>query len=132
MKVRLLVDLTQYDPHLTAGIEGNARLKKISFMPWEEEMVECKFPDAEPLPISWKGLEILDKGYWKDRERDIKQAYNIDYVTGPRGGFKYMRIYSRDRSGNERAFTTDVKHTAAKLLTICEDFGKIVNKKIKR
>lgn len=132
MKVRLLVDLTQYDEHLLAGVEGRADLDKISYTDWEEELVECKFPNAVPLPIAWRSLEILDKGFWKARERDIKQAIEIEFVEGPRGGFKWMRIYSKDRSGNERIYTTNIKHNALKLLAICEQYGKVVHKKVKR
>ena len=128
MRVKLLVDLTKYDIHLVSGVIGRADLEKVSFTDWEAEMVECKFPDADPLPIGWNGLEILDKGYWKARERDIKQAVRIELCVGPRGGFKYMRVWSVDRSKNERIFTTDVKNQAEKMM----EFAKQYNKEIIR
>ena len=128
MRVKLLVDLTKYDIHLVPGVIGRADLEKVSFTDWEAEMVECKFPDADPLPIGWNGLEILDKGYWKARERDIKQAVRIELCVGPRGGFKYMRVWSVDRSKNERIFTTDVKNQAEKMM----EFAKQYNKEIIR
>ena len=128
MRVKLLVDLTKYDSHLVPGVIGRADLEKVSFTDWEAEMVECKFPDADPLPITWNGLEILDKGYWKARERDIKQAVRIELCVGPRGGFKYMRVWSVDRAKNERIFTTDVKNQAEKMM----EFAKQYNKEIIR
>lgn len=124
MRVRLLIDLTKYDEHLVPGIIGRADLNKITFTDWEWEMVECKFPDADPLPIGWNGLEILDKGYWNARERDIKQAVKIEYIVGPRGGFKYMRIWSKDRYRNERIFTTNVRHEAEKLMEFVKKYNK--------
>lgn len=126
MRVKLLVDLTKYDVHLVPGVIGRADLEKISFTDWEAEMVECKFPDADPLPITWNGLEILDKGYWKARERDIKQAVRIELCVGPRGGFKYMRVWSVDRSKNERIFTTDVKNQAEKMIEFAKQYNKEV------
>ena len=128
MRVRLLVDLTKYDKHLVKGVIGRADLDKITFTDWEAEMVECKFPNADPLPITWNGLEILDKGYWKARERDIKQATRIDLCIGPRGGFKYMRVWSLDRSKNERIFTTDVKNQAERLMEFANQYGKTIRK----
>ena len=71
-------------------------------------------------------LEIIDKKFWKDRERDIKQAIKIILVKGPRGGFKYMRIWSVDRSCAERIYTTDIKHEAEKLVLIAEQYHKVV------
>ena len=130
MRVRLLVDLTKYDEHLVPGVIGRADLEKITFTDWEWEMVECKFPNADPLPIGWNGLEILDKGYWKARERDVKQAYLIEYNVGPRGGFKWMRLYCRDRSKNERVYTTNVKHEAERMLELAKSYGKEVKKNV--
>ena len=126
MRVRLLVDLTKYDEHLVPGIVGRADLEKITFTDWEWEMVECKFPNADPLPVGWNGLEILDKGYWKARERDVKQARRIELCIGPRGGFKYMRIWSVDRLKNERVYTTNVKHEAERLLEFAKQYSKEV------
>lgn len=124
MRVKLLVDLTKYDEHLVPGVIGRADLEKVSFTDWEAEMVECKFPNADPLPITWNGLEILDKGYWKARERDIKQAVRIEYIVGPRGGFKWMRIWSVDRLKNERVYTTNVKHEAERLMRFVKQYNK--------
>lgn len=126
MRVKLIKDLSQYDEHLVIGAEGIAREEKITFTAWEQPMVEVKIPGAVALPIGWNALEIIDKKFWKDRERDIKQAIKIILVKGPRGGFKYMRIWSVDRSCAERIYTTDIKHEAEKLVLIAEQYHKVV------
>ena len=97
MRVKLIKDLSQYDKHLVVGAEGVAREEKITFTDWEQPMVEVKIPGANALPIGWNALEIIDKGFWKDRERDFKLAIKILLVKGPRGGFKFLRIWSVDR-----------------------------------
>ncbi len=126
MRVKLIKDLSQYDKHLVVGAEGIAREEKITFTAWEQPMVEVKIPGAVALPIGWNALEIIDKKFWKDRERDIKQAIKIILVKGPRGGFKYMRIWSVNRSCVERIYTTDIKHEAEKLVLIAEQYHKLV------
>jgi hypothetical protein len=131
MRVRLIKDLSQYDEHLVVGAEGIARENKVTFTAWEQPMVEVKIPGAKALPIGWNALEIIDKGFWKDKERDIKQATKILLVKGPRGGFKFMRIWSIDRKGIERIYTTDVKHEAEKLLLIAEQYHKKVSEEVK-
>ena len=131
MRVRLIKDLSQYDKHLVIGAEGIAREEKITFTDWEQPMVEVKIPGAKALPIGWNALEIIDKGFWKDKERDIKQATRILLVKGPRGGFKFMRIWSIDRKGIERIYTTDVKQEAEKLLLIAEQYHKRVSEEVK-
>lgn len=132
MKVRLMCDLTKYDPNLVEGVIGTAREDKITYTDWEEELVEVKFPNADALPIAWRSLEKLDKKFWFDRERDIKQAVKIIYVQGPRGGFKWLRIYSNDRSKNERIYTTTIKHDAEKLLEFAKHYNKEITREIYR
>lgn len=131
MRVKLIKDLSQYDKHLVVGAEGVAREEKITFTDWEQPMVEVKIPGANALPIGWNALEIIDKGFWKDRERDIKQAIKILLVKGPRGGFKFLRIWSVDRKGIERIYTTDIKHEAERLLLIAEQYHKVVSEEVK-
>lgn len=121
MRVRLIVDLTKYDPHLVIGIEGYADLDKITYTDWEAEMVWCKFPKAQGLYVGWNGLEILSKQYWKDREKDVKESYQMEYVHGYRNGFKWVRVYSRNKKGQERIFTTDVKNIGMRLLEIAKE-----------
>lgn len=130
MRVKLLKDIFYNDVLYKEGSIGNARLNKVEFTDWEEAMVECKFEDVPPLYLSWKCLEKLDKGFWRDRERDVKQAYKIENIWGPRGGFKYLRIYSIGRDKRNRIFTTDVKHEALKILEMLECSGKRVQKGI--
>lgn len=131
MRVRLIKDLSEYDKHLVIGAEGIAREDKITFTAWEQPMVEVKIPGAKALPIGWNALEIIDKQFWKDRERDIKQATRILLVKGPRGGFKFLRIWSMDRNKQERIYTTDVKHEAEQLVLIAEKYQKVISEEIK-
>ena len=132
MKVKLIKDLTKYDPHLVIGAVGTAYMERVTYSDWEEPLYEVKIEGAYPLPIGMNALEILDKGYWKERERDIKQAVRIEYHVGPRGGFKFMRIWSKDRKGNERIFTTTTKHEAEKLKEMANLLDKTISKKISR
>lgn len=131
MRVRLIKDLSEYDKHLVIGAEGIAREDKITFTAWEQPMVEVKIPGAKALPIGWNALEIIDKQFWKDRDRDIKQAIRILWAQGPRGGFKFMRIWSVGRDKLERIYTTDIKHEAEQLLLIAEKYHKSVSKEVK-
>ena len=131
MRVRLIKDLSDYDKHLVIGAEGIAREDKITVTAWEQPMVEVKIPGAKALPIGWNALEIIDKQFWKDRDRDIKQAIRILWVQGPRGGFKYMRIWSVGRDKLERIYTTDTKHEAEQLLLIAEKYKKVISEEIK-
>lgn len=124
MKVRILKDLTAYDPHLTIGSIGTAYEDRISHNDWGAEMVEVKVGGMEPIPIGWNVLEILDKVFWSKRERDIKQAYDIELGQGSRGGFKWLRFYSIDKFGNKRSYTTNIKHEAGKLLELVEEYEK--------
>lgn len=126
MRVKLLKNITYNDVLYSEGLIGNARLKKVEFTDWEEEMVECKFEGLPALYLGWRSLEKLDKGFWRDRERDVKQVYKIENIWGPRGGFKYFRIYSRGRDKTERVFTTNIKHEALRLINMLENMGKQV------
>lgn len=120
VKVRLLADLTRYDFMLAKGVEGYADLDKVKYNDWEEEMVWCKFPEAHGLYVGKRSLEILSKKFWKNREEDVKESYLMEYVHGPRGGFKWIRIYSRNSDGVERIYTTNVKNEGLKLLDMAE------------
>lgn len=128
MRVKLLKDIFYNDVLYKEGSIGNARLNKVEFTDWEEEMVECKFEDVPPVYLGWRSLEKLDKGFWKDRERDVKQAYKVENIWGPRGGFKYLRIYSMGRNKMNRIFTTNIKHEAMKLIEMLESTGRNVPK----
>lgn len=128
MRVKLLKDIFYNDVLYKEGSIGNARLNKVEFTDWEEEMVECKFEDVPPVYLGWRSLEKLDKGFWKDRERDVKQAYKVENIWGPRGGFKYLRIYSMGRNKMNRIFTTNIKHEAMKLIEMLESIGRNVPK----
>lgn len=127
MKIRLIKDLSSYDEHLVIGAEGTARTEKITFNDWGGEMVEVKIPGAVSLPIGWNALEIIDKAFWKDRERDIKQSVNIIQFQGSRGGFKGLRIISRDRSKIERVYSTSTKLEANTLLELAKKYNKPVS-----
>ena len=131
LTVSLVKDLSEYDKHLVIGAEGIAREDKITFTAWEQPMVEVKIPGAKALPIGWNALEIIDKQFWKDRERDIKQATKILLVKGPRGGFKFMRICRVGRNKLERIYTTDVKHEAEQLVLIAERYQRVISEEIK-
>lgn len=124
MKVRILKDLTAYDPHLTIGAIGTAYEDRISHNDWGAEMVDVKVGGMEPIPLGWNVLEILDKVFWSKRERDIKQAYDIECGQGPRGGFKWFRVYSIDKFGNKRIYTTNIKHEASKLFELVVKYDK--------
>lgn len=126
MKVRLIKDLTQYDSKLTVGVEGVAHMNEVSFSDWEEPLYVVYIKGAKPLPIGMNALEILDKGFWKERERDIKQAVSIEYNIGPRGGFKFMRIISINRKRETRIYTTTVKHEAQKLKEMAKLHNKVI------
>lgn len=128
MRVKLLKDIFYNDVLYKEGSIGNARLNKVEFTDWEEEMVECKFEDVPPVYLGWRSLEKLDKGFWKDRERDVKQAYKVENIWGPRGGFKYLRIYSMGKNKMNRIFTTNIKHEAMKLIEMLESTGRNVPK----
>lgn len=131
MRVELIKDLTLYDSHLYVGARGYADLTKTEINDWEQEMFLCKFPNVDPLQIGLNALNIIDKEYWDERERDVKQAEYIELCEGPRGGFKYLRIYSKDRKGNKRIYTINVKHIANRILEINEGYNREIKKVIK-
>lgn len=124
MKVKLLSDLTKYEEGLVPGIIGTAHLQKITFTDWEEQLVEVHFPNCTPIAIGWRSLEKLDKRYWEKIEKLIKSAYEIDYIVGPRGGFKYMRIFSRRKRIGETIETINIKHEALRCIEIGKKYGK--------
>lgn len=132
MKIRLIKDLSAYDEHLVVGAEGIARENKITFGDWGGEMVEVKIPGAVSLPIGWNALEIIDKAFWKNRERDIKQSVKIVHYQGPRGGFKGLRIISEDRNKVGRVYSTSTKLEAETLLKLAKEYGKYVNIEVVR
>lgn len=132
MRVRLIKDLTDYDPNLVYGIEGYADTNNITYTDWEAEQVWCKFPNTDGIYIGWNALEILSKKFWGDRERDIQQSVKIDYVVGPRGGFKWVRVYSVDGRNHKRIYTTDVKNIGERLIKMAEEQGKSYDKQIYR
>ena len=42
MKVRLIKDLTKYDPHLVVGAIGTSYMERITYSDWEEPLYEVK------------------------------------------------------------------------------------------
>jgi hypothetical protein len=94
MKVKLTRDLTTYLPGLVAGTEGFATELHTSGC---DRFVPVTFPNIGSLCVLWESLEIIDKEYLEKLEEadlrlamDLKTAKNVKWVTGPRGGFKYL------------------------------------------
>lgn len=132
MKVRLTKDLTSYGPSLVVGAEGLAREGRLSINDWEQEMVEVKIPGSYSLPIGWNALEIIDKKFWKDREKAVKRASSIILRVGPRGGYKGMVIEWEDVKGNFRKDWCNNKLESERTMELAKKYNKYVSQEIVR
>jgi len=106
IRVRLLVDLSQYDRQLVKGIEG-ATVSPCGF--WSrasDRFVAVQFANVGTFDILWQSLEIRDRKFLaeskaqeKAKLKALKTATNVVRWTGPRGGFQCLSYEYVDGNG---------------------------------
>ncbi len=106
IKVRLLVDLSQYDCQLTKGIEGITVGSHGFWSKASDRFVGVRFPNIGTFDILWQSLEVTDQEFLAEREaraeaklKAFKTATNVVCGMGPRGGFKYLSYQYIDANG---------------------------------
>lgn len=91
MRVRLLVDLTSYDPRCTAGSEGETCWASNG---GSDLLTGVMFDSGARLDVFSTGLEIIDEEYLRQNaERELEEARtarDVVLLTGPRGGYRYL------------------------------------------
>jgi hypothetical protein len=106
IKVRLLVDLSQYDRQLVKGAEG---ITVGSYGFWSrasDRFVGVRFPDIGTFDILWQSLEITDRQFLAERKlrqkaklKALRTAANVTCCMGPRGGFRSLSYKYLDENG---------------------------------
>ena len=101
LKVRLVHDYTKYNEKLEKGIEGLAveTPEEQELRKSDDHFVKVVFVGITEVDVLWRGLEIIDELYLKEKQR-IKDEYfaqmvtakNVVYTLGPKGGFKSLEL----------------------------------------
>ncbi len=107
-KVRLLVDLTKYNPLLKPGIEGVTVGRYGMWSKASDRFIGVSFPGVGTLDVLWESLEIVDPEYLEEEKkreeekwRALKNATDVKKVIGIKGqlkGVSYRCVNSRGHS----------------------------------
>jgi hypothetical protein len=139
IKVRLTVDLTQYHPGLTAGVEGYTIGQYGEWSRGFDRFVGVCFPGIHTLDVLWESLEIIDKEYLervaKERQEKLellKRAYNVVKRVGPRGGFRFLHYEYADKEGRKINESLAFKAEAEELESFFTENGIPVKIEVER
>ena len=101
LKVRLVHDYTKYNEKLEKGIEGLAveTPEEQELRKSDDHFVKVVFVGITEVDVLWRGLEIIDELYLKEKQRikdeyfaQMQSAENVVYTLGPKGGFKTLEL----------------------------------------
>lgn len=138
MKVKLLVDLTSYDPDFIKDAVGESDMKPYQrdYQPWRTYVnVEI---NGKSLPVGIDGVECLDERYLKIKQLEkeireeelvskLKRAVKVYHVVGPAGGDRGIYLKIKDQSYMDNLAG---KSGCAEILELC-DKNSIAYERIK-
>jgi hypothetical protein len=132
MKFKLSDDLTKYYPTLIKGAEG----KILScYSKLGDRFCTAQFnKDSIIIDLLYDTLiPIKDEQYLKElneyktgKARQLDTAYDIFYITGPRGGFKYLSYQYKGNNGVSYSTTNHDKTSGLEELAYFKKIGKQV------
>ncbi|MFZ0300507.1 MAG: hypothetical protein WAM13_19320 [Candidatus Sulfotelmatobacter sp.] len=106
IKVRLLVDLSQYDRQLVKGTEGITASSGGFWSSASDRFVAVRFPNIGTFDILWQSLKITDREFLaeckmreKAKLKALETATNVVCSRGPRGGFQCVSYEYIDAKG---------------------------------
>ena len=102
--VELTDNLIRYHPSLAIGTHGiitnyQSRLG--------DRFAIVSFPKAGNMDVLYKGLKLVKNDeyhqrnviFQADHKKQIAASFNVSYVTGPRGGFRYLEYSYKTDTG---------------------------------
>ena len=120
MRVKLAVDLTEYDSRCVTGSEGHTSEPCSFWARGSDRFTGVRFDNGARLDVLWRSLEIIDpealaemKKHQEELEAGAASAASAELREGPRGGFKSL---SFQYSGG--SYGTHSREQADKLLDI--------------
>ena len=129
MKVKLLTDLTSYNPKFTRDAVGEAYMHEYQRegQPWRT-YVNVRI-EGDMLPVGVDGVECLDNDYIrmkalqkkieeKELLRQLKEAEKVIHAVGPAGGTKGIYLKTPWDSSLEKLASDNQE--CCSILSFCE------------
>lgn len=128
MEVKLLVDLSRYDPAFEKGAVGTSDMRVFRNGYYDQVYVTIR---GHRIPVGVDGVECTDERYlqmrkWQeeideeDRLAMLRQAEQVYLSVGPRGGER--GIYLKKKGGQRPEYYAG-KSECRSVLRICEKYG---------
>lgn len=128
MDVKLLVDLTKYDPNFKKGAIGTSNMRVFLNGYYDQVFVTIQ---GHRIPVGVDGVECTDARYlqmreWQkeideeDRLAMLSQAEQVYLAVGPRGGERGIYLRMKDQSEPQRYAG---KAECRTVLQVCEKHG---------
>ena len=123
MEVKLLVDLTRYDPYFAKGAVGTSDMRVFRNGYYDQVYVTVQ---GHRIPVGGTDERYLQMRKWQeeideeDRLAMLRQAEQVYLSVGPRGGER--GIYLKKKDGVRPEYYVG-KNECRAVLQVCEKYG---------